>query len=181
LRSSCEDLQDLLNDNSSIGNIETTHSETGNFNDNVKMCVYDLLQHNVSMSKISNVISSVLKYFTSKTASPLPSYATVVRLNRQRLVLAQKQLAEVFSEKVDTTLMTDETSKYGKKFMGYEASDQSGDMWVLGLREIESKSGQDTLTVFKEILSDFDKASEKSASSDILFIYKVYTYFSKFL
>lgn len=38
--------------------------------------------------------------------------------------------------------------------MGYEAADSTGNLWVLGLRDIEAKSSEDTLTVFKEILSD---------------------------
>lgn len=37
-----------------------------------------------------------------------------------------------------TVLLTDETSKFGNKFMGYEACDSEGNFWVLGLRDIES-------------------------------------------
>ncbi|WAR28078.1 hypothetical protein MAR_013782 [Mya arenaria] len=51
----------------------------------------------------------------------------------------------------DLCLMTDETSKAGNKYMGYEARDTDGKLWVLGLTEICTKSSQDTLNVFKEI------------------------------
>ena len=47
-------------------------------------------------------------------------------------------------------------SRKGAKYMGYEASDSSGKLWVLGIREMASKSAVDTLSVFKEILSDID-------------------------
>ena len=65
--------------------------------------------------------------------------------------------------------MTNETSKFGTKFMGYEASDSEGNLWVLGLREIETKSSQNTLIVFREILCDLDNSLNiDSASKDII-------------
>jgi hypothetical protein len=98
------------------------------------------------------VISAVLKMAGLK-AYKLPCRTTVLNISLQRLYLAQVQLCEVFSEKEDTVLLTDETSKFGSKFMGYEASDSEGNLWVLGLRDI------DTLKVFKQILQDLDEKS----------------------
>ena len=50
--------------------------------------------------------------------------------------------------------------------MGYEAADSSGTLWVLGLRDIETKSASDTLKVFKQILDDLDeKSSEKGSET----------------
>lgn len=43
--------------------------------------------------------------------------------------------------------------------MGYEACDSEDKFWVLGLRDIETKSANDTLKVFNQILSDLDDAS----------------------
>ena len=57
-----------------------------------------------------------------------------------------------YSLQRDSCLLTDETSRKGAKYMGYEASDSSGKLWVLGIREMASKSVADTLSVFKEIL-----------------------------
>ena len=120
-------------------------------------CVYELLNHNVSVSKIGAVIKSVLAV-TGKVCDRVPSKSTVLEMNLQRLHLAQQQLGEVFASEQDTCLLTDETSKRGKKYMGYEATDSSGCQWVLGVREITSKSAADTLTVFRNILSDIDYA-----------------------
>ncbi|WAQ97797.1 LOW QUALITY PROTEIN: hypothetical protein MAR_022170 [Mya arenaria] len=58
--------------------------------------------------------------------------------------------------------MTDETSKAGNKYM--EARDTDGKLWVLGLREICTKSSHDTLYVFKEILDDIDYIGETANS-----------------
>ena len=41
--------------------------------------------------------------------------------------------------------------------MVYEATDSVGNLWVLGLRDIETKSVSNTLCVFREKLSDLDE------------------------
>ena len=46
--------------------------------------------------------------------------------------------------------------------MGYEASDSSGKLWVLSMRDITSKSATDTLTTFKEIRTDIDYTCQQS-------------------
>jgi hypothetical protein len=48
--------------------------------------------------------------------------------------------------------------------MGYEAADSKGTLWVLGLRDIETKSASDTLKVFKQILQDLDEKSSEEGS-----------------
>jgi hypothetical protein len=40
------------------------------------------------------------------------------------------------------------------------ASDTDGNLWVLGLRDIETKSADNTLKVFKEILRDLNDISD---------------------
>lgn len=117
-------------------------------------CVYALLEHHVGETHVSECMSSVLKLMSGKTCSDLPSRKSIQNWNISRLSLCQKQLAEEFSSKPHTTLYSDETSKYGDKFMGYHASDENKRYWVLGLRDIASKSSENTLATFKELLSD---------------------------
>lgn len=45
---------------------------------------------------------------------------------------------------------------------GYHFSDSEGRMYVLGLRQLLTKSGRDTLAVFQDILQDIDDRSEKT-------------------
>ena len=75
------------------------------------------------------------------------------------------------SREKNTTLLTDETSKFGDKYMGYHTADSHGNMYVLGLREIETKSAQDTLTTYRAILDDIAERSKcvnNEASTKIL-------------
>lgn len=46
-----------------------------------------------------------------------------------------------------------------------------GNLWVLGLRDIETKSTNNTLEVFKDLLNDLDERSdstENQVSKDII-------------
>lgn len=75
-------------------------------------------------------------------------------MNIQRLCLVKKQLQEELPEKINTTLHTDETSKVGIKYGGFSVRDEDGNYFALGLREKDTKSAQNTLDTFKEILQD---------------------------
>ena len=92
-------------------------------------------------------------------------------MNIKRLSLWQTHVEDILSQKENTCLLTDETSKLGTKFMGYHMADKEGNIWVLGLHEMVSKSGKDTLSTFKDILADIDvrcKATNNEFSSNIL-------------
>ncbi|KAK3096973.1 hypothetical protein FSP39_005288 [Pinctada imbricata] len=81
-------------------------------------------------------------------------------------------MAEIIPEKEDTTIETDETSKFGTKFGVYALRDDEGTPYVLGLRELTTKSAKDTLDTFKEILFDLDNryyTSQNLISQNILF------------
>jgi len=121
----------------------------------LRECIYKLLKHNVSSRQIAPVIESVLT-MVNKVPNRLPARSTILDMNIERLLLSQTQLAHDISMKENTTLYTDETTKFGTKYMGYHLSDMQGTMYVLGLREIETKSASDTLTTLQDILKDLD-------------------------
>ena len=158
LEESLQYLQDILNDNNNERELVVFDNKSKQYTPQLKQCVYEILQNNVSASKVSMVINSVLK-MVNITPNKLPCRTSVLDMNIQRLYLAHAQLSDVFAKDEHTVLLTDETSKFGQTFMGYEACDSEGNYWVLGLRDIENKSASDTLKVFNQILSDLDDAS----------------------
>ena len=89
-------------------------------------------------------------------------------MNIQRLVLAKKQLDSTLPEKENTTLYTDETSKGGHRYGGFALSDSDGNYALLGLREMSTKSAQDTLSTFKDILQDISESQEHSENDTSL-------------
>ena len=100
-----------------------------------------------------------------KSCDKLPARTTIPYMNVERLILAQKQLGEVIPDKTNLTLYTDETSKLGVKYSGYHVSDQDWTMYVLGMRQLETKSDQNTMNVFKEILEDIKEKTEEANST----------------
>ena len=112
------------------------------------------------MDKVPNVIESVLK-LCGKKGDRIPSESTIRNINVRKIGLTQMQLCNTLPQQNDMTLYTDETSKKGKKYTGYHLSDKEGNMYVLGLREMSSKSSKETLETFKEILSDLDSAIQE--------------------
>lgn len=128
-------------------------------------CVYELLSSNVTTSKVSPVIKSVLN-LAGLQPNRLPCTSTVNNMNIQRLILCQKQLCEILPEKKNMCLLSDETSKFGKKIEGFHVSDESGQLFVLGVRQLVTKSGQDVMNVLQEILTDINDVS-KTVESDI--------------
>lgn len=160
-------IEDIDNENRVI---QVFDEQSRRYTSKFKSCVYELLKLNVSASKVGDVVKTVLK-LVNVEPNRVPVTSTVLEMNLQRLCLAQKQLSEIFAKEDNTCILTDETSKFGKKFMGYEATDSQGNFWVLGLREIETKSAGNTLAVLKEILQDLDTASDsdnKEVSRDII-------------
>lgn len=122
----------------------------------LQTCVHTLLSYYVSTTRIGPVIEACLK-IVGKVPDILPSTTTVNNMNVQRLIISQKQLSEEISKKENTTIETDETSKFGTEFGVYAVRDYTGNLYVLGLRELVTKSGKDTLDTFKEILFDLDQ------------------------
>lgn len=94
-------------------------------------------------------------------------------MNIERLMLAQKQLSESLPNRENLTIYTYETTKYVTKFGGYHLSDSEGRIYVLGLRQLLTKSGRDTLAVFQDILQDIDDRSEKTHLASMKILLKI--------
>ena len=93
-------------------------------------------------------------------------------MNTQRLLLAQKQLQEEIAPALNTTLETDKTSKYGSKYGAYAVRTEEGRPYVVGLQDLPTKSGEDTLKTLKAIKSNIFNANdniEPSISHNILY------------
>ena len=123
--------------------IQTVY-DRGLFTDKMKECVFKLLKYNVPTGQISSVIESVLE-LADRKPSDLPTKSTINEWNIIRLCLSQRQIAEEIPKTKSLGLLSDEISKFDKKYEGIHVSDEEGNIYVLGLRNIASKSGQDTL------------------------------------
>ena len=119
-----ERIKELLDYNSKL---KEHQSETvrmmddGNiYKSNVRKCAYSLLDFNISFENVGNVIKTVLEMI-GKHPDNVPSASTVANMNRERLLIAQKQL-EQLSKREDLTIGTDETPKAGDIYMALYCS-----------------------------------------------------------
>lgn len=156
-------LRDLLNDEFNKQEITVYDADRNCYSTELHACVYTLLENHVSAVKKGPVINAVLK-LVDKQLNKVPSPSTIHNMNLQRLHISQKQIAEVVQESQNISLYTDETSKFGQKVGGYHVRDKEGRYFTLGLRDLTTKSGKDTLETFKEILDDIDKVANDTAS-----------------
>ena len=136
--------------------VQTKYS-SDRYTSQMQECVFGLLDLNIAMGQIPAVIRTVAE-LTGKTINDVPSKATINDWNIMRLTLAQKQLGEELPNKSNLGLLSDETSKFGNKYEGLHVSDSSGRMYVLGLRDLVSKSGKDTLSTFQQVLRDIESS-----------------------
>ena len=147
-----------------------TMTKNGTYTDEMKIYVLELLTLNVPTSQIGGVIESVMKLAHCQ-ASHLPCRSTINDWNAMRLIMAQKHLSGELTEQETLGLLSDETSKFGLQYEGYHVADEKGRTYILGLRDIASKSGQDALSTFQQILQDIENVSIQSkseVSKDIL-------------
>lgn len=73
----------------------------------------------------------------------------------QKVAVVQKQFESHVGES-DMTLYTDETSKFGKSYGVFAVTDTAKNTYLLGLREMASKSAKTTLDTFHEIMEDIN-------------------------
>ena len=137
--------------------VPTVDEETSQYLPEFKNLVYALLSHHVGSTHVRPVIAAVLQY-ASKQPSKLPSKSAISNWNIERLAIAQRQLSEELESRENLCLYSDETSKFGQRYMTYGVSDCNQRNYVLGLRDIATKSAKDSLDTFKEILADLDDA-----------------------
>ena len=133
-------------------------NDKGSYTVEAELCILHLLDYKVAFHHVAPVIKTV-SHLCNVQILKLPSEATVRRINTRRLAIAHMQIDDVLKNKDNLTLYSAETSKNGNKYLG---------MYVLGLRDMSSKSSKTTLDTFKEIIQDICQSGSNTLSSNEL-------------
>lgn len=156
--------------NNRINELEITNNEIENaeidvhdarsrtYSTKLQECVYSLLHNSVSYEKVCTVIQSVLN-LVNEVPNKLPSVGTIHNWSTECVLLSRKQISE-HCETPNTTIHTNEASKYCQKWGAFATRDTDGQYMLLGLMDMAIKSALDTLDTFKTISSDTDEVSE---------------------
>ena len=151
-----EQLKELQEAVQSAKIAETYEQESASFTQSFREPAYNLLGLHMVSPRIPAVASPLFNYL-GVPYDRLPARSTLSNWNVERLALSQIQLAEEVSQRVSTTVYSDETSKSGHHYMGFHLSDSDRRFWVLGLCDISSKSAKENLASFKGIFRDTDE------------------------
>ena len=109
-----------------------TTFEKGKYVDEVQEVIMDLLAMNVSMSKVNEVIRTVLQKLGRKSISRLPSKAVHSHLPVEAKHLADVRLGRAIIEEVDpsrvigNTLHGDGTTKHYRHYQDFEVTTPYG-------------------------------------------------------
>ena len=138
-----QELQDIQNENDWLREIVQNYEheivkvfdkDKGSYTPALQKCVYTLLGQHVATGQVSGVIKTVLS-MVNKKCDRLPSASTVQNMSLQKVAIARKHIADVCQDKENTSLYTDETSKFGNKVCGFHLRDSEGFFFTLGMRD----------------------------------------------
>ena len=138
--------------------------EDGKYVDEVREVIMDLLAMNVSMSKVNEVIRTVLKKLTWKRLSRLPSKAVHSRLFVEAKHLADVQLGRAMLEEADpsqvvgNTLHRDGTTKYHRHYQDFEITTPSCQTYSMGLHELGKSDTEAIMDSFKYRVKEIAQA-----------------------
>ena len=140
------------------------------YTNKIRSVYEDLLCFGVSSRNVEKVVRIVLEKLAGITCDRLPKATFSKDMLYEARALAQFQVAsELNCSDADFCLQSDGTSKKGHSYMTYDASKKSGEVFVLGLREVGSGDAQAQLDLLKEVVGDISDASSKSNFSDTFF------------
>ena len=93
----------------------------GKYTEEVRLCVMDLLSHNVGIKRVEPIIRAVLK-LANVTCHQLPQPTAISDMLLEGRVLSQIQLAETLTASENNTLHSDGTTKFGHKYSSFQVS-----------------------------------------------------------
>ena len=138
--------------------------EDGKYVDEVREVIMELLAMNVSMSKVNDVIRTVLKKLAGKSLSRLPSKAVHSRLLVEAKHLADVQLGRAMLEEADpskvvgNTLHGDGTTIFHRHYQDFEITTPSCQTYSMGLLELGKSDTEAIMDSFKYRVQEIAQA-----------------------
>ena len=140
--------------------IQTFHE--GKYNDEICLCIIELLSMNVSINKVNEVIQTVVKSLTNKKIDKLPSKGFRCQLLIEARHLADIQVGHAMLEGIDLNTVLgntphgDGTTKYHHHFQNYQVTTADGKTLSTGL--METQDAETILQCWKERVKELAKA-----------------------
>ena len=91
----------------------------GKYTDSMRLCVMDVLSHNVGINQVDPVIRALLR-LAEIECDKLPKHTAISEMLLESRTLSQIQLAHTLTESDYNTLHSDGTTKFGHEYCGYQ-------------------------------------------------------------
>lgn len=112
----------LVDEVTALKSRKLTTYEDGKYTDSMRLCIMDILSHNVGINQIEPVIRSVLR-LVNVECNRIPQHTAISQMLLESRALSQIQLVKTLSESDQcNTLHSDGTTKFGHKYTGYQIS-----------------------------------------------------------
>ncbi len=161
-----EELQILLESDTM-----TTFAE-GRFSNEIRELVIELYACNVSLNRVNDVNKAVVKKFTKKKISRLPSKGLLSRFFVKARYLADKQIGEAMLKGTDlsscigNTLHSDGASKFHKHYEGFQVTTPEGETMSLGILEMSSGTAESLVEAITEKLTAIASSMQSIDAKD---------------
>ena len=153
-----EALDAFLNDN------EIKTFADGKYMDFVRQTIMELLAMNVSVNKVNDVITCVLKRMAGTNIERLPSKAVRCQMLIEARHLADIHVGQAMLDGLDmedvlgNTIHGDGTTKYHRHYQTFQVTTQTGQSLSAGLLELGSQDAESLLQAWKERVAAIAKA-----------------------
>ena len=128
----------------------------GKYMDFVRQTIMELLSMNVSVNKVNDVITCVLKRMAGRNIDRLPSKAVRCQMLIEARHLADIQVGQAMLEGLDmedvlgNTIHGNGTTKYHRHYQTFQVTTQTGQSLSAGLLELGSQDVESQLQAWKE-------------------------------
>ena len=147
--------------------------EDGKYTNEIREVVMELIADNVSIGRINNVITTVLKLTSQKIQDErLPSTGTKCRILKESLHAAMNQVGTAMTEggiqeNAGNVLHGDGTSKYHRHIQNFQITTKSGRSYSFGLTEVASGDVDSTISALEQSIQDLaDAVTSNKSDSD---------------
>ena len=187
-RAECLDKDRLIEYLSDIAESDVVKTfENGRYTDEVRQCCIELYtEKNVPLSKLSEVITSVLGILVGKVPERLPSKSLLSWLTIEADVIAKSQVQHNMlkadpSAGTGNVLHQDATTRWHNHYEGMQFVGLDGSMMSMGLKLVSGSDHEKYVQAFKDIIEELALCSSTAKSEKCNIVARLICSFKAFM
>jgi len=139
------------------------------YNDQIRQVYYMFLSRRIGLQHIKPIIEGVLS-LVDVQIEKLPSVTTACKMVNELGSISRTQLESELCNSTALTMHRDATTKKGRHFYGVEYSNNNGQTYTAGIREVCDGKAETYLNTTNEILSDITPDTQNLINNTTCFM-----------